>query len=176
MLRSTIKPEVRVLAVSSLTLSKSPFHALFLFVVLRGRLWIEGVFTVGAKGDSTLTLAKAIVESRYYKELRFVVLDNALLKPPFSVDPARVATISGLPTLTVLPESTAKVMASASTPMLKLPIKSGKPAYVAYWGTSEEQASALIKLVRVGITLEPLRILRLLKRAFAALKPHLKGY
>ncbi|MEM1537201.1 MAG: hypothetical protein QXK12_03750 [Candidatus Nezhaarchaeales archaeon] len=174
MLQGAIKPEVRILVVSALTLSRSPLRAFFLFLVLRGRLWIEGVFTANARGTLTLTLAKAIVKSRYYKELRFILLDSLLLKPPFSIDPVKIATTTGLPVLVLISGSVISTMADVNRQLLKLTVKSGKHAYIAYYGVDEARVNAFVNLVRVGMTLEPLRMFNLLRRALTALKPHLK--
>lgn len=143
----TVKREIRVLGLD--TCRKGLVYG----AVVRGGLYLDGVIRHELGGQLEQGLANAILASKYYPELRMLMLHD----PKHQLDYARMDRLVGLPTMEV---SLTKRTGNAWSPFQS---EHGKMLYRSSLARSVAQ-SVLSLTWQYGELPEPVRIAHLLSR------------
>lgn len=115
-----LKPEQRILALTVLRVRGN--HRYLLGVVYRGSRWLDGVIFEPLGKRRSYGVAEIIRQSRYFKELRYVMLRRSNLP---EIDGERLNEVLGLP-------------------VIKCEIVRVRMGKVESWGVTKEEAMAIL--------------------------------
>ena len=167
----SVKPEIRLIGIddgSPKRVSKFPVVG----AVLRGGLWLDGVVGIEIDlkaGGVVEAIAQMILSSRFYKELRVIMLHGRFISNIAPGGLMRLHEICGLPVMAFFETDAWKRCIEPSegdAPLLS--IKQGG-FHILCLSLTKENAEAILKVSWKSSDLpEPLRVARLLA---SALKP-----
>jgi len=182
----TVKKEIRILGLDCAKVPRAKGHvAQIVGVIYRGRRWLDGVVTVDVetdKVDATEKIARMILTSVHYGQLRIVMLSDIALAGRNLVDIKELCERTHLPAMVVKEQApTLKEMRKMREKFRHcnvrkralenagaiLPIKrrSGRTLYVQFQGLSRSDVEKALDVSCSGRIPEPLRVARLIASA-----------
>ena len=150
-----LKREIRILGISAPTTVPRKSQSIpTVGVVYRGNLWLDGVFTCLLRPDDRdylSTLARAIVQSKQYSQIRAAILSREQLIPGTRADITALAHRIKLPALAIAERTHArsarrrehKRSSKAARYMIKI---QGKPVWVWASGLTQDRAREIFSL------------------------------
>jgi endonuclease V-like protein UPF0215 family len=149
-----VKRELRILGIGAALLRDRKRIALA-GVVFRGGLWLDGALCRLVPRDSDLAeaLGAMVLGSKHFGQLRLIMLPGLELAGR-EIDPEELHSLTGLPVMAIADRGS------------EIGAKGGPPLRAALEGISEDAASRVLELTRIGRGVpEPLRVAALLARA-----------
>ncbi len=167
-----VKKEIRLMGISTSGRAHESRFSI-VGVVLRGGLWLDGIVWSHFRRNQMDILEKTaemILKSKFFKELRVVILCNELVRKFQFEGLLRLGKISGLPIIAVLDDSTPQFDQILHSNSVFVTVRKGRFRALCM-DLMRDETKAILKISwKAGPLPEPLRIARLVASALDATK------
>jgi endonuclease V-like protein UPF0215 family len=167
-----VKKEIRLMGISVSGRAHEDRFSI-VGVVLRGGLWLDGIvwsqFRRNQK-DILEKTAEMILKSKFFKELRVVILCSELVRRFRSQGLLRFVEILGLPIIAVVDDRTSRFDQVLRCKSILVKVRKGRFLSLCM-GLTQDEAEAILRISwEAGRVPEPLRIAHLVASALDATK------